>query len=67
MYIYELHGNHKTKTYNRHTHTQKRKETKHNTKHTHQITWEGYIRKNKNMKNKKNSTVTEQNCTEIYQ
>ena len=36
--IYELHANHKPKIYNRYLHIQKKKEPKHNTKDSHQIT-----------------------------
>ena len=46
--IYKSHGNHKAKIYN--THMQNRKESKHNTKDSHQITREEREKKNKEHK-----------------
>ena len=55
--IYKPHGNPKPQIYNRYTHTQKRKRSKHNTKDSHQITWEERKRRNK-QKNYKNNQKT---------
>ena len=46
MSVYELHGNHKSKTYDRHTHT-KGREPKYNMRENHQTTEEETKRKRK--------------------
>ena len=50
MYIYKPHSNHKPKIYNYNRYTQERKEPKHNTKESYQITREESKRKRKKKK-----------------
>ena len=51
--IYESHGNHKAKIYN--TNTKNRKESKHNTKDSHQITRDEREKKRRNTKELQNN------------